>query len=92
MPSGNDPSARTTVIQLWNHSPLAPLSAQQKELNGLAQNTFAFSTIGTYSSQITNKHRLITVRGGDYRIAGLAPWQPLSAEEPEFLALVLLDD
>jgi hypothetical protein len=89
IPSGTDPTARTTVISSLVCTTPQALDAEEKERAGMASTTKGFrSMTAVPGSAVTGQHRFVT-GGVDYRIRGITK---VPADSPQFYEFLLEDE
>lgn len=89
IPSGTDPTARTTVITSLACTTPQALDAEEKERAGMATTTKGFrSMTAVPGNTVTGQHRFVT-GGVDYRIRGITK---VPASSPQFYEFLLEDE
>lgn len=92
IPSGSDPTARTTVLPSLACSHVYDMDAKERERAGLAtveKAKMVYTAVPSGGAGIIHIRDRFVVNSVDYRIDGMQKWPE---DNPGYLALFLVDD
>jgi len=86
--TGNDPDARTVVVQTLKCQDIMTMDGQAKERAGMANVVKAYRVKAQYNASVQARHRLI-VGSDDYRIHDVVP---VPVNDPLYMMLYVEDE